>query len=180
MTQTLIICSTTDGHTAEICRKIENILKDSNESTEIRSAANLDIDLTRYSKIVIGASIRYGYHNKALCRFIETNSAALNQKPSAFFSVNLVARKDNKNTPQTNPYCRKFLKRTTWKPDLTAVFAGKLNYPVYGPIDKTMIRLIMWMTKDPTDPDAVVEFTNWDHVNAFARQITELDIKIAA
>ena len=174
MTKALIICSTTDGHTKEICRRIQTLMKENAAIAEIKNADDPNIDLNRYSKIVIGASIRYGYHSKKLCSFIEANSQQLNGKPSAFFSVNLVARKENKNTPETNPYCRKFLKRSAWNPDISAVFAGKLNYPVYGPIDKTMIRFIMWMTKGPTNPNAVVEFTNWDQVKIFAQQITKL------
>jgi menaquinone-dependent protoporphyrinogen oxidase len=37
-----------------------------------------------------------------------------------------------------------------------------------------MIRLIMWITKGPTDPKAVVEFTDWQQVEAFGRLIAEM------
>ena len=37
-----------------------------------------------------------------------------------------------------------------------------------------MIRFIMLMTKGPTDPTAVVEFTDWQQVEAFGRQLSEL------
>ena len=32
----------------------------------------------------------------------------------------------------------------------------------------------MWMTKGPTDPTTVVEFTDWDKVDEFGRMITGL------
>ena len=32
----------------------------------------------------------------------------------------------------------------------------------------------MWMTKGPTDPTAVVEFTDWDKVDEFARKMARL------
>ena len=51
------------------------------------------------------------------------------------------------------------------------MFAGKLDYPRYGFFDRQMIRLIMWMTKGPTDPKAVVEFTDWAKVDAFAHEV---------
>jgi menaquinone-dependent protoporphyrinogen oxidase len=38
-------------------------------------------------------------------------------------------------------------------------------------LDRTMIRFIMWMTKGPTDPTAVVEFTDWSRVEAFGAQL---------
>jgi menaquinone-dependent protoporphyrinogen oxidase len=34
-----------------------------------------------------------------------------------------------------------------------------------------MIRFIMWLTKGPTDPATVVEFTDWARVDAFARRV---------
>ncbi|MDH3553208.1 MAG: menaquinone-dependent protoporphyrinogen IX dehydrogenase, partial [Gammaproteobacteria bacterium] len=49
-----------------------------------------------------------------------------------------------------------------------------LDYPKYTYIDRQMIRLIMWMTKEPTAPDTVVEFTDWDKVDKFGRLIGEI------
>ena len=54
------------------------------------------------------------------------------------------------------------------------MFAGKLDYPRYGFFDRQMIRFIMLMTKGPTDPAAVVEFTDWQRVEAFARDVCAL------
>jgi len=51
------------------------------------------------------------------------------------------------------------------------VFGGKIDYPKYGFVDKTMIRFIMWMTKGPTDPNSVTEFTDWDAVEALGHRI---------
>jgi hypothetical protein len=72
-------------------------------------------------------------------------------RPAAFFTVNLVARKPNRNTPDTNPYLKKFLQHPAGSRRLVAVFAGKLNYARYGFLDTQMIRLIMWLTKGPTE-----------------------------
>lgn len=56
--------------------------------------------------MVIGASIRYGHFHPALDRFVKKHTAVLNKMPGAFYSVNLVARKAEKRTPQTNSYTR--------------------------------------------------------------------------
>jgi menaquinone-dependent protoporphyrinogen oxidase len=95
--------------------------------------------------------------------------------PSAFFSVNLVARKPDRDRVETNAYVQRFLKRIDWRPDAVAIFAGKLNYPVYSFWDRQVIRLIMWMTSGPTNPDAVVDYTDWDRVEAFARDLVSLE-----
>ena len=55
-----------------------------------------------------------------------------------------------------------------------AVFAGKIDYPRYTFWDRAAIRFIMWMTKGPTDPATVVEFTDWDKVDEFASMVAEL------
>jgi len=130
-----------------------------------------DVGLDRYDKIVVGASIRYGKHSKQVYRFIEKNLKVLERKPNAFFSVNVVARKPEKSTPETNPYLRKFLQQIQWHPQELAVFAGKVDYPRYRFWDRQMIRMIMWMTKGPTDPGAVYEFTDWQQVEAFGHLV---------
>ena len=69
---------------------------------------------------------------------------------------------------------QKFLKLTDWEPNDISVFAGKIDYPKYGFIDKHMIRFIMWMTKGPTDLSGTYEFTDWNKVDEFANQLVLL------
>jgi menaquinone-dependent protoporphyrinogen oxidase len=88
--------------------------------------------------------------------------------------VNVVARKPAKNTPLTNPYMIKFLKKILWKPTKVAVFAGKVDYPSYKLVDKYMIRFIMWLTNGPTDVSKSYEFTNWNEVSKFGKVIKEM------
>ena len=171
MAKILIIYSTTDGHTRSICERLQNIAAAGNDVDLVPMAEQPGIDIAPYDKVVIGASIRYGKHQQEVFDFIGRNQAALEGKPNAFFSVNVVARKPEKNTPETNPYLQKFLRKISWKPDNLAVFAGKIDYPRYGTIDRTMIRFIMWMTKGPTDPTLTVEFTDWDKVDEFGQRI---------
>lgn len=175
MTQVLILYSTTDGHTLSICRRMAEIIESLGQSVEIHNIAESSgMDLAGFDKIVIGASIRYGKHHPSVSRFIKANLAQLQAKPGALFSVNLVARKPNKNQPETNPYFRRFLRQIPWKPALLAVFAGKLDYPRYSAFDRYIIRMIMFITGGPTDPKAVVEFTDWQKVQDFAESIATL------
>ena len=171
MTKSLIIYSSTDGQTKKICERIiENLIKKSSVNlVSINEALNLNIE--NYEKIIIGASIRYGRYNSLVLKFVNNNLKILQKKYCAFFSVNVVARKDNKNTPETNPYVRKFFARTDWKPNLISVFAGKVDYPNYNFINKMIIRFIMFITKGPTDTSMSYEFTNWDKVKLFADEI---------
>ena len=173
----LIAYATTDGHTRKICERLKQVMLGLGHQVTLVLLSEADaLDLQGFDRVVIGASIRYGHHQPIVAEFVARHQALLEERPSAFFSVNIVARKPNKNTPETNPYCRKFLKSITWQPRLTAVFAGKLDYPSYGFVDRQMIRLIMLITKGPTDPKAVVEFTDWAQVEAFGRKVCALTV----
>jgi menaquinone-dependent protoporphyrinogen oxidase len=98
----------------------------------------------------------------------------LESRPSALLSVNLVARKAARNTPATNPYLKRLVAQSPWKPKLQGVFAGELDYSRYGAVDKHMMRLVMWINKGPTDFDTKVEFTDWDEVERFAGKVAQL------
>jgi len=175
MAKILFIYSSTDGHTKEICLRLQQIVETQNNQVTLISVRNVStIDLNSFDKIIIGASIRYGKHSKNIYEFIKENSQILDRKSNAFFSVNVVARKPEKNKPETNPYLQKFLKKISWKPKKLAVFAGKIEYQKYNFWDRTMIRLIMWMTKGPTDPKTNIEFTNWSQVEDFGKIINEM------
>jgi menaquinone-dependent protoporphyrinogen oxidase len=172
MARILFIYSTTDGHTLKIFTRLQDVVDDAQDQTTLVSVdAAEDLDPTGFDKIVIGASIRYGKHSPQVTAYIRRHHQALASRPNAFFSVNAVARKPNRNTPQTNPYLRRFLTQIPWQPQHLAVFAGKIDYPRYGVFDRNIIRLIMWITKGPTDPSSSVEFTDWQQVEAFGRLV---------
>tara|TARA_B100001121_G_scaffold292425_1_gene294068 strand:+ start:41 stop:559 length:519 start_codon:yes stop_codon:yes gene_type:complete len=168
----LIIYSSTDGHTKAICERISNFLNNENETKIIPLDEVTKIDLSLFSKIIIGASIRYGKHSDKLYKFITLNKNVLDQKQSFFFSVNVVARKLEKNTPETNPYIKKFLKISNWRPKKIGVFAGRVDYPKYGFFDKYVIKFIMFLTNGPTDTRQSYEFTDWSKVDEFAKDLT--------
>tara|TARA_B100000579_G_C22742426_1_gene809764 strand:- start:372 stop:902 length:531 start_codon:yes stop_codon:yes gene_type:complete len=167
----LILYSTVDGHTKNICEYIKNKL---NKDKEIITMALEDINnlkLDDFEEIIIGASVRYGYHRKNVYEFINTYRKELEKLKTSFFSVNLTARKDNKNTPETNPYIKKFLIKSKWEPNYKGVFAGRLDYPSYDCINKLAILFIMAITNGPKDINKVYELTDWKKVDEFVKQI---------
>ena len=166
MKKKLILYSTTDGQTLKICERIKTKVSSEIDIVSLDNIKSIKLDL--YDLVILGASIRYGKHKLEVSNFVLNNKEVLESKKTAFFSVNAVARKDNKNTPESNPYILKFLKQTNWKPDYVEVFAGKINYPKYNLIDKYIIRFIMWITKGPTNIKNVYEFTDWAKVDHFA------------
>lgn len=175
MAKILLLYSTTDGHTLTISRRLAAVIEAGGHEVEllpVEAACDFaEATLAGYALIVIGARIRYGHHSPQVLDFVRRHRALLDSRPSAFFSVCVVARKPGKDTPETNPYYRKFLRRAAWQPRFQAVFAGRIDYRRYGLLDRAMIRLIMWLTDGPTAPDACVEFTRWADVEAFGRRL---------
>ena len=161
MAHILILYSTTDGHTLKICRHLQQLLERQSNRVTMKSVdEEPGVDIEPYDKVVVGARIRYGKHTPQVFEFARSHRQALDAKPNAFFTVNVVARKPEKNSPDTNPYMRKFLARSPWRPKLLGVFAGRIDYKRYGFWDRQVIRFIMWITNGPTDPATDVEFTD--------------------
>jgi menaquinone-dependent protoporphyrinogen oxidase len=124
--------------------------------------------------LVIVASVRYGHHLEPADRFLAAYRRLNSEAPLVILSVNLTARKANKKTAQNNPYLRKWLRRYNLTPAYAAAIAGRLDYPRYSWFDRTMIRFIMLLTGGPTDPQAVVEFTDWKEVDDATTKIAEI------
>ena len=130
-------------------------------------------NLSDFSEIVLGASVRYGYHRKNVYEFINTNKETLEKKKTAFFSLNLTARKPEKNTPETNPYIIKFLKKVQWEPTIKGVFAGRLDYPSLDCANKLAILFIMVITNGPKDISQVYELTDFKKVDELIESVSK-------
>lgn len=175
MSSILVVYSTTDGHTRTICDRLSGWLEaDGHVVRRLPIARAGSADLAACNKVVVGASIRYGKHKPEVAEFACRYQSELDARPNAFFSVNIVARKPFKSRPETNPYLQRFLRQVAWRPRELDVFAGRLDYPRLGFLDRQMIRFIMLITHGPTDQGAVVEFTDWQRVQSFARRVSAM------
>jgi menaquinone-dependent protoporphyrinogen oxidase len=164
------------GQTRKICDRLQAELSSLGHRAEVVPLPGATTDPAEFDAIVVGASIRNGKHNPVVLDFVRRNRELLASRPSGFFSVNLVARKPAKNTPQTNPYVKAFVARLPWKPALLGVFGGNLDYQRYRWSDRHIIRFIMTLTGGPTDLSTNVEYTDWDEVRRFAGRIASLAV----
>ncbi len=176
MKKTAIICASYDGHTRSICQTLQaQLARQGHVDTALLDVAHCNAQtISDYDVLIFASAIRYGKHLKSMVRYLRSHQAALASKKTAFFSVNLTARKPHRNTPETSNYIRKMLDKLDWQPDEVDVFAGKLNYPHYRFFDKHIIRFIMWLTGGPTDTNAVTVFTDWQRVEAFGLRLDKL------
>lgn len=174
MARILLLYHGVYGQTRKICERLQAELAALGHPSEVVPLPGTATSPDTFDAIVIGASIRNGKHNPVVLDFVRRNRELLESRPSGFFSVNLVARKPAKNTPETNPYVKAFIARSPWKPALRGVFGGNLHYQRYRWSDRHIIRFIMTLTGGPTDLTTNVEYTDWDEVRRFAARIAAL------
>ena len=170
----LILYASVDGQTKKISSYISDQLKQKGVEVDMLEVTTFNSEPNTYDALILGSSIRYGVHHPVMIDYINSNRGWLDTHKTAFFSVNLVARKPEKNKADTNPYVIKFFKGLSWKPNLVEVFAGKLDYKKYPFFDRIMIQFIMWMTKGPTDKNTKIEYTDWVRVEQFTDKMLEL------
>ena len=83
--KSVIIYSTVDGQTLKICNKLKEQFEEQNQKVSLFSVDGFTEDLSDYDKIIIGASIRYGVHNKSVIEFINKNKKQLDTKKQFSF-----------------------------------------------------------------------------------------------
>jgi menaquinone-dependent protoporphyrinogen oxidase len=179
MDKILVLYSSRDGQT----RKIVDVMLEEISGCEVvmHDLHTLPMcNLSKYAKVLIGASIRYGNFHPSLLSFIHAHHEQLEVANAAFFCVNLTARKPEKQTPQTNAYMKKFLRLSPWKPKTLGVFAGALQYSRYNWWQTRIIQLIMKITGGSTDTSKDLEFTDWDKVRGFAREFWSKKVTVTS
>ncbi len=172
MEKLLVLYSSRNGQT----RKIIEAMQDEFSGYDVEVAdlhGPTRKNLSKYDKVLIGASVRYGHFHRDLYTFIHIHSEQLAAADASFFCVCLTARKPEKADPRNNAYISKFLAKSPWRPRTIGVFAGALKYSEYNWWQTRIIQLIMKITGGSTDTSRDLEFTDWDKVRDFARQLAE-------
>ena len=170
MEKLLVLYSSRNGQT----RKIIEAMQDEFSGYDVEVAdlhGPIRKNLSKYDKVLIGASVRYGHFHRDLYTFIDVHSEQLSAADASFFCVCLTARKPEKADPKNNAYIKKFLAKSPWRPRTIGVFAGALKYSEYNWWQARLIQMIMKMTGGSTDTSRDLEFTDWDKVRDFARQL---------
>tara|TARA_R110001583_G_scaffold7720_9_gene37917 strand:- start:1341 stop:1862 length:522 start_codon:yes stop_codon:yes gene_type:complete len=168
----LVLYSSVDGQTLKIINHISGLIEGELAIFDIDQQP--EIDFSQYSKVLVGASIRYGNFRKNLFKYINQHKAQLDALPNAFFVVCLTARKPEKSIPENNTYMLKFDQLSPWQPRLKGVFAGALLYSKYNWWQTLIIQLIMKITGGSTDKSQDIELTDWSKVNVFSKDFSAL------
>jgi menaquinone-dependent protoporphyrinogen oxidase len=177
MKSVLVLYMSRGGHTARIARRIcEGIAEAGGrgEMMDINEAVHEGVDWGRYDVVALGAPVLYGTYHRSVFDFIARHRASLEAKPNSFFNVSVVARTPEKATIEGNRYLQKFLQLSPWRPRDLKVVAGKVDYPSWAWYERVMIQMIMKFTHGPTDPRAVIDYTDWNDVRAYGKHLLTL------
>ncbi len=170
MPRILLLYATTEGQTALIAERIAHTLREKGHNVETlpADATQSDLNPAAYDGVMVGASIHYGHHPAYLHKLISRHRAVLAGRPCAFFSVSLSAGGPRPKLAAAQRYLDKFMRKTGWRPELVASFAGALKYSVYGPIKRRVMIVFMTLGGGETDTSRDYEYTDWNAVERFA------------
>jgi menaquinone-dependent protoporphyrinogen oxidase len=164
MASTLILYATVEGHTERIAQRIADVLRRDGHRVGV-VPAGAELDVSRHAGVIVGASVHYGHHPASLALLLRKHAAALAPCKSAFFSVSLGAK---------DRYATKFLRKAGWRPHLTAVFPGALQYSKYGPIKRRVVQVFAAVGGHDTDTSRDYDYTDWKAVDTFATAFAAL------
>jgi menaquinone-dependent protoporphyrinogen oxidase len=176
MSNILLVYGTAYGQTARITQRIALVLTDAGHTVTVQRGDLLppDLSLGEYNAFFVAASVLFGRHQRYIRSFVRSHVARLNAAPSAFVSVcGAAAGSAPEGAGPPQGYVDKFLRETGWRPWATRSFAGALPYTRYGPFVRWMMRMISRRTGRPTDASRDYDFTDWEAVDRFARELAE-------
>jgi menaquinone-dependent protoporphyrinogen oxidase len=181
MSDVLIVYASTHGHTAKIAERIAHAVRAGGATPRTFDiGAGCNPIPSAYDLVIAGGSVHAGHHQGELREWAAREAVTLNRMPAAFFSVCLTAADDTDEAhAATRGYIDDFLEDTGWAPRLTATFAGALQYLEYNFATRLVMRLMMARGQHPTNVHEDVDYTDWDAVDAFARDCVLLASQMA-
>jgi menaquinone-dependent protoporphyrinogen oxidase len=172
----LVVYASTHGHTAKIAARIAESMRAEGLEVDLRDVTSGDdAKPDRYDIVVVGASLHKEHHQKAIVDWVRVRREALQQQPSVFFSVSLSAAEDSDESRAATQRCiDEFCTQTGWTPARTEPIAGCLQYREYDLFTRQLMRLLMKHMGHPTDASHDYDYTDWDAVERFGREIAAL------
>ena len=95
----LILYSTVDGHAKHICEYAQKKLADKKEIVIASMDDCGEYNVADFDEILVGASVRYGYHRKNVYQFVTSNKEELDKKKTAFFFIKFDSPEAGKKHP---------------------------------------------------------------------------------
>lgn len=174
MSKILIVYGTAHGQTQKIARAIARELRTLDHEVSLHDSRDINESISpiRYDFVALGGSVQARDFQKPLKKWIHAHAHGLKQVPTAFFSVCLgILQKDEKVQKEEKEIVEHLFEETGWYPSLWTIFAGALPYTKYKWLTKFIMRRISKKAGGDTDTSRDYEYTDWEDVRDFAREI---------
>ncbi len=174
MAEVLIIYGSSEGHTAVVVDHLRHPLEAAGHLVRACSVDDAPTCPVGYDLVLVGSSIHQGHHHRAVTRWVKGNAELLGRMPSAFFQVSLSSAGDAAGAVEAERYVDDLMRATGWRPDVVGLFGGALMYTHYGRVKRTMMKSIAGATGLDTDVRRDYDYTDYEDVDRFAREVTAL------
>ena len=169
MASILVCYGTGEGQTEKVADRLADELtaRGHDPTTVNVKAVGSDLDVADFDAVLVGASIHFGRHQKAIRKFVTANRDVLVTKPTGFFQVSGASANED-GAAEATTYVEKFVEATNWRPDRIGFFGGAIRFSEYGFLLGALMKRVVESGFPDVDASGDVEFTDWESVDAFA------------
>lgn len=164
----LVSYATTEGQTRRIARHVADRIADMGHMVELSRTDDADdIDLTRFDRVVVAASVHVGHYQRGISEFAAKHAAKLGEKPSLFLSVSLAAAgHDAEDWRGLDKILADFQDATGWTPGRVEQIAGAYQPSQYDVFTRFAMRRILGKKDPDADLDQDKDYTDWTALDA--------------
>lgn len=189
MKPVLVAFATREGQTRKIAEHVASTIRargDEADVLDLGSGAQVDLDPSGYTAVVLAASVHLGRHEREMVDFVKAHHEQLERVPTAFLSVSLseAGVEDTTATFEARSKAAVDVKRmiddfchqTGLHPSRVWPVAGALMYSEYGSLVRFVMRRIARAAGTSTDTAHDHEYTDWKGLHRFVDALmTELE-----
>ncbi|GAB5448968.1 flavodoxin domain-containing protein [Gymnodinialimonas sp.] len=156
--------ATTEGQSRKVARWASDRLVDDGHSVELMALADGDdLDLSRFDRAVLIASIHASHYQSSLAEFVTQHDAWLGTHPALFLSLSLAAAgHDAEDWRTLDKIAADFSAATGWTPGVIEHVAGAYKPSQYDILKRFIMRRIVAAKNPEADPNLDHEYTDWD------------------
>jgi menaquinone-dependent protoporphyrinogen oxidase len=179
----LIVYATREGQTRRIAEHLAAEVRTRGRTAEVVGARDVrsSLELTKYSAVVVAASVHAGKHEREMLAFVRAHREGLERMPTAFLSVSLAesGAEDTGASPDVRDRSRQevqeaidtFFQETGWHPGRVKPVAGALLYTKYNFIIRFVMKQIAKKKGATTDTSRDHEYTDWAALDRFVEEL---------
>lgn len=183
MSNVLIVYATNEGQTLKVAQRIADVLRAEGHTPHLLDADHptQPVDFDRFQIAVVGAPIRARGYPRSIVRFVREQRSFLERTGAAFFSVGLaIASRTSDGRAQTLAVVEEFSESTGWRPHRVELIAGALPYSKYNFLIRFVMQRIAAKEGGDTDTSRDYEYTDWNAVDRFARELAQSGARAAS